>query len=71
MSKPRSEGSPGQVTPILRRHMRILIDLGRIAARNTDIDRFLDQAVMQVARAIEIDHVKVLRYRPETADLLL
>jgi hypothetical protein len=51
--------------------MRILIDLGRIAARNTDIDRFLDQAVMQVARAIEIDHVKVLRYRPETADLLL
>src|SRR5262249_48109170 len=32
---------------------------------------FLDQVVIQVARAVEIDHVKILRYRPETDDLLV
>jgi two-component sensor histidine kinase len=55
----------------LRRHVRILVDLGRLAARDFATDRFLDQAVVQVARAVEIDHVKVLRYRRRTADLLM
>jgi two-component sensor histidine kinase len=55
----------------VRRHIRILVDIGRLAGENGDLDRFLDQAVMQVARAVEIDHVKVLRYRPRTADLLV
>ena len=50
----------------LRRHVRILVDLGRLAARNFALDRFLDQAVVQVARAVEIDHVKVMRYRCRT-----
>ena len=55
----------------LRRHVRILVDLGRLAAENMELDKFLDQAVVQVARAVEIDHVKVLRYRRKTADLLM
>lgn len=55
----------------LRRHVRILVDLGRIAGQNSDIDRFLDQAVVQVARAVEVDHAKILRYRRSTADLLM
>lgn len=55
----------------LRRHVRILLDLGRLAGENSDFDRFLDQAVIQVARAVEVDHVKVLRYRRKTADLLM
>lgn len=55
----------------LRRHMRILVDLGRLMAQKLDIDSFLRQAVIQVARAIEIDHVKILRYRPDRTDLLM
>jgi two-component system, sensor histidine kinase PdtaS len=55
----------------LRRHVRILVDLGRLATRDFAMDRFLDQAVVQVARAIEIDHVKVMRYRHQKADLLM
>jgi glycine cleavage system H lipoate-binding protein len=46
----------------VRRHVRIFIDLGRVASESADEDGFLDQVVVQVARAVEIDHVKVLRY---------
>lgn len=55
----------------LRRHVRILFDLARIAGQGSDPVHFFDQAVMQVSRALEIDHVKLLRYRPRTADLRL
>jgi len=55
----------------LRRHVRILVDVGRLAGEKVDLNRFLNQAVVQVARAVEIHHVKVLRYRPRTSDLLL
>src|SRR3954451_24697220 len=55
----------------LRRHVRILIDVGRLAAGHSAMDRFLDQAVVQVARAVEIERVKVLRYRHRTADLIM
>jgi two-component sensor histidine kinase len=55
----------------VRRHVRILIDLGRIAGENSDLNRFLDQAVLQVARAVEIHHVKVLQYRQRLGDLLV
>lgn len=55
----------------LRRHVRILVELGRLASENHSLERFLDGAVLHVARAVEIDHVKVLRYRRRTADLLM
>ena len=55
----------------VRRHARILVDLGRLASEAQSLDDFLSQAVMQVARGAEIDHVKILRYRPEKADLLM
>jgi two-component sensor histidine kinase len=54
----------------VRRHIRILIEVGRIAG-DSEIGSFLSQAVLQVARAVEIDHVKVLQYRRRTADLLV
>jgi two-component sensor histidine kinase len=71
MTKRDSTGSPAEIIEKLRRHMRIVVDLGRIVARNGDVEHFFHQAVVQVARAIEIDHVKILRYRPDTADLLI
>jgi hypothetical protein len=55
----------------IRRHVRILVDLGRVAGESGDQNRFLDQVVVHVARAVEIDHVKVLRYRTREADLLV
>ena len=36
----------------VRRHVRILVDLGRAAGETADLNRFLDHAVVQVARAV-------------------
>lgn len=70
-----SEDSDGPADALelekVRRHVRILVDLGRLAGEGTDFDRFLDQAVVQVARAVKIDHVKVLRYRREASDFIV
>ncbi len=38
--------------------------LGDFAGETADLTRFLDQTVVQIARAVEIHHVKVLQYRP-------
>jgi two-component sensor histidine kinase len=65
------EGSEGSPLDKLRRHVRILVDIGRLAGENADLTRFLDQAVVQIARAVEIHHVKVLKYRPRSSDLFL
>jgi hypothetical protein len=55
----------------MRQHVRILADLGRLAGNSTDLQTFLQRSVVQVARATAIRHVKILRYRPESADLLV
>ena len=70
MGKGSSQNGSDQLEE-LRQHVRILCDLGRLAGNSTDLQTFLQQAVAQVARGIAIHHVKILRYRPETADLLL
>ena len=70
MQKEKHKGGDGSLEK-LRRHVRILADLAKLAGERTELDVFLDRAVLQVARAVEIDHVKVLRYRPATADLLI
>jgi len=48
-----------------------LIDLARYASETQELQRFLDDAVVRVAAAVEIDHVKVLRYRPAQGDLVI
>jgi two-component system, sensor histidine kinase PdtaS len=65
------KGREGSALDKLRRHVRILVDIGRLAGENADLTRFLDQAVVQIARAVEIHHVKVLQYRLRSSDLLL
>lgn len=55
----------------MRRHIRILVEIGRIAGVADDLNWFFDQVVVQVARAVEINHVKILRYRPKEADFLV
>jgi two-component sensor histidine kinase len=66
-SQPKADGALEE----MRQHIRILADLGRLAGNSSHLETFLQQAVVQVARAVKIDHVKILRYRPETADLLV
>ena len=55
-----TEHTEGDVLDKLRRHIRILVDIGRLSVEEAGTERFLDQAVLQIARAVEIDHVKVL-----------
>jgi two-component sensor histidine kinase len=55
----------------MRQHIRILVDLGRLAGGSHDLATFFQQAVTQVARAVSIRHVKILQYRPGSADLLI
>ena len=55
----------------LRRHVRILFELGKLAAEKHELDRFLNHVVVQVARAVEISHVKILQYRLESSDFLI
>lgn len=55
----------------LRRHQRIIIDLGLLASQSMPLDTFLNHAVAQLALALEVSNTKIMRYRPETGDLLL
>jgi two-component system, sensor histidine kinase PdtaS len=71
MEERSGDTSEGGRLDKLRRQIRILVDIGRLAGEGADLNRILDQAVVQIARAVEIPHVKVLRYRSLTSDLLL
>src|SRR5947199_8406988 len=71
MEKVSNRETEGGLLEKLRRHIRILVDIGRLAGESADLDRFLDQAVVQVSRAVEINQVKILQYRPRRADLLV
>lgn len=42
-----------------------------MAGEHQPLERLLDQAVVQVARAVEVDHVKIMRYRRQTSDLFM
>jgi two-component system, sensor histidine kinase PdtaS len=55
----------------LRRHQRIIIDLGLLATQSMPLEQFLRHAVSQVALALEVTNTKIMRYRPEEGDLLL
>jgi hypothetical protein len=50
-------GEPADLAK-LRVHVRILVHLDRLAGENIPLERFLDQAVLQVARAVQIDYVR-------------
>jgi two-component sensor histidine kinase len=65
------EGSDANALDKVRRHIRILVDIGRLAGEKSDLNSFLNQTVVQVARAVEIHQVKILQYRPQTSDLLV
>lgn len=55
----------------IRNHQIILLEFARVAAEATDLDRLLDIACDYAARATDVKHSKVLRYRGEKGDLLI
>jgi two-component sensor histidine kinase/putative methionine-R-sulfoxide reductase with GAF domain len=71
MTKPKAPYNQAVENEILREHQRVLIDLARYATETEDLQRFLDDAVVRVSAAVEIDHVKVLRYRRAQGDLVI
>jgi two-component sensor histidine kinase len=56
---------------ILRQHQRVIINLARDASDPIRLETYLDSVARRLAAALEIDHVKILRYRPESGDLLV
>jgi len=71
MTKPSKLQAGPAAEDVLRRHVRILTDLAHVGSTGGRPESTLDHMVLQVARAVEIDHVKILRYRPESADFLM
>jgi len=71
MTKRKAPYNSAVESEVLREHQRVLIDLARYATETEDLQRFLDDLVVRVAAAVEIDHVKVLRYRPTHGDLVI
>jgi two-component system, sensor histidine kinase PdtaS len=55
----------------LRRHQDVLRTIAYLCTDSSDLGRILDSVVIQVSRAVEVDHVKILRYRPGDSDLLV
>eukprot|EP01037_Dinobryon_pediforme_P005713 gene5713-5776_t len=55
----------------IRRYQEILTDFGRMAPEATDDNRLMQLACVQAARGIGIERTKVMRFRPETGDLLI
>ena len=53
-----------------RLHWRILLDFGRIALEDLEIQPLLQRAMAQIARGTGIRHTKIMRYRPDFGDLL-
>jgi two-component sensor histidine kinase/putative methionine-R-sulfoxide reductase with GAF domain len=56
---------------VLRQHQRVLIDLARYSTETIDFQNFLNDVVIRVSAALEIDHVKIMRYRPDAGDLIV
>lgn len=54
----------------IRLYQEILTDFAGMAHQASDIDRLLQLACVQASRGTGIGHSKVMRYRPETGDLL-
>jgi two-component sensor histidine kinase len=55
----------------LRLHQEVLREISHLCSQTLPAANLLHDVVVQVSRAVEIDHVKILRYRPESGDLLI
>jgi two-component sensor histidine kinase len=54
-----------------QQRIQVLAEFGQDALQSPDLQELLDLAVVRVAQAIKVSHTKLMRYRSETADLLI
>jgi len=54
-----------------RRRQELIADFAKDALQNVELERLLHEATVRVSQGVKVDHVKVLRYEPDTADLLV
>jgi GAF domain-containing protein len=54
-----------------QQRIQVLAEFGQDALQSIDLQGLLDLAVLRVAQAIHVSHTKLMRYRSETADLLI
>jgi two-component sensor histidine kinase len=64
-------GELSQLLREARRRQELIADFAKDALQNIDLDRLLHEAVLRVSQGVRIDRVKIMRYQPETADLLV
>jgi two-component sensor histidine kinase/putative methionine-R-sulfoxide reductase with GAF domain len=55
----------------LRRHQGVLREMAHICTDKLPRDDLLADVAVQISRAVEVNHVKVMRYRAETGDLIV
>src|SRR5262252_8903709 len=53
------------------RRVHVLAEFGKDAIQDIALQTLLDHAVLRISQAIEVEHVKILEYRPGTSDLLV
>jgi two-component sensor histidine kinase len=71
MAKKPSKGAPPRKSEPIRPFLEAVLALNRIAATDLPLREFFDQTVALIARTTDISHIKILRYRPHTGDLLV
>jgi GAF domain-containing protein len=70
MSKKREPNIEAKLARILE-YQRALSAFSRIASEALPPDRLMQHACAQVSRVTDIEHTKVLRYRPDKGDALV
>jgi two-component system, sensor histidine kinase PdtaS len=53
------------------RQQRLLAEFSRDAVQNTQLEQLLEQAVLRVAQALDVERTKIMQYRAELADLFV
>ncbi len=71
MIKKPSKAAQRRNTDLIRPFLETVLALNRIAAADPPLREFFDQTVALIARTTDIAHIKILRYRPHTGDLLV
>jgi two-component sensor histidine kinase len=68
---PKSADKTDARTARLLEYQQALAGFCRVAGETLPLDRLLHHATAQASRVTHVRHVKVMRYRPDRADLLL
>ncbi len=69
-AKEEDEGQPDPLEAI-RTHAGVLTELAYLASSKLPSEGLFDNAAVLIGKALEVDHIKIMRYRPNEGDLLM